>query len=140
MIALVTLLLFKSAFANDIKTCENRIWGFVEYEVKMNGVIVLKKSLSPPMDWSASSEFDGFVVKKEDAAETLTITLKKTPDSHILKSEEKPFDTWSLDNNYKKALLIPKDLLNEHQGTYTLQLKKGSEILCESTFNAFTEE
>lgn len=132
--SLLFLLLFQAHAAD----CKDRVFVFNEYEEKVEGRLVTKHSIFEPGEWSRHTDFQGLLVKKTDDADELVFEFRKNAKKKAAKPDlvkNAALQTWSKDTEYKEAQgLEPQKFLSERIGTYTLRLKKGGKVLCESTF------
>lgn len=144
MINLILALSISFSYAAPAKktpSCGKKIQAFSEYEDIERGREVKKHSVFEVMEWSPDSSFNGFVVKKADAA-GMTLRLSTEPEGKTKKPfvKEFPLEAWSLDPAYFVAKgLDAYELLDETSGSYRVGLVKASKLQCEDEY-AFTAE
>lgn len=137
-ITLLVLLATTAASAFE-KTCDKYLKTYNVYEEFIDAKIVERYSLFSVTDWSPDSQFEGIILTPSapSGVELNVLIGHNKVDVHSITK----FEKWSLDPRYRRADFDPAKAFESagKNKTFSVELKKGIQILCRETKEILTE-
>jgi|GEM_PF-3776902 hypothetical protein len=120
-------------------TCDKYLKTYNVYEELIDAKVVERYSLFSVTDWSVDSQFEGIILTPE-APENPELRIQISTNKAKMVTVTK-FEKWSMDERYRRADFDPiKAFANAGRARmFTVELRKGIQILCTETKEILTE-